>query len=109
LEAGFAVHIAERIEVHHQRNCGDDDEHHYRNRVEQDAEVDVQMVGKPQPLEVYRHGRRPSVARFSDLEEILIGDCVCDSCAQRHSQRADDSGDFGFHFSAEKSQKEEHQ
>ena len=41
LKAHFAVHISQRVDMHHKRYCGDNHEHHHRDRVEQYAQIDV--------------------------------------------------------------------
>ena len=48
------MHISEAIDMHHQAYSGDDNEHHRRNRVDHEAEVEVKLT-KRQPCEVERH------------------------------------------------------
>ena len=48
------MHIAERIDVNHEADRGDDDKHHHRDGVEQDAEVEVEMTQR-QPCHVIRN------------------------------------------------------
>ena len=48
------MHIAKRIDVHHERHRRDDDEHDHRDGVEQDAQVEMQLAER-QPREVIRH------------------------------------------------------
>ena len=42
LESALTLHVAERVDMYHQRYGGDDDKHHHRNGVEQDTQVNAQ-------------------------------------------------------------------
>ena len=55
LEAAFAFHIAERVEVYHERYGTYDNQHHHRYGVEQDAQVNAECRRKRQPCAVVRH------------------------------------------------------
>ena len=57
LEAPFTLHVAEGVDVYHQADGRDDDEHHHRDGVEQDTQVDAQVLGEGQPAEVVGHQR----------------------------------------------------
>ena len=55
LEAAFAFHIAERVEVYHEPYGTYDNQHHHRYGVEQDAQVNAECRRKRQPCTVVRH------------------------------------------------------
>ena len=40
INAMMVAHIAHAVEMYHERNCGDDHEHHGRYRIEQEAQLD---------------------------------------------------------------------
>ena len=54
LETLLTVHVTKRIDVHHERHRGDDNEHDHRDGVEQDAHVEMQFA-KWQPGVVIGH------------------------------------------------------
>ena len=74
LEAAFAVHIAERVDMHHERHRGDDDEHHHGDGVKHDTHVEAQPFHKEgKPLEVVGHQRgQHSFGRPGGLEEVGV-------------------------------------
>ena len=70
LEAHFAFHIAEGINMHHERHRADDNKHHYGNRVKQDAHVYAQSFCERQPSEVIRHQCRKRAVCQTGAAEI---------------------------------------
>ena len=50
----LAVHIAEAIDMHHQTDRGDDYEHHRRDGVDHETEVEMKLT-KGQPCEIEGH------------------------------------------------------
>ncbi|CDA20983.1 unknown [Bacteroides sp. CAG:144] len=69
------MHITETVQMHHRRNRRNDHEHHDRYRIEHDTQVDVQPIGKPQPLEIIGRYRRIN-AIDTRLQEILSSDDI---------------------------------
>ena len=55
LETPLTLHVAEGVDVYHQADGRDDDEHHYRDGVEQDTHVNAQVLAERQPVEVVGH------------------------------------------------------
>ena len=55
LKTALALHVAERINVNHQADRTDDNQHYHRDGVEQDTHVDTEPLGERQPTEVVRH------------------------------------------------------
>ncbi len=51
LETPLAVHVAQTVDVDHERHGGDDYQHHHGNGVEKNSELDAQRVGETQPLD----------------------------------------------------------
>ena len=66
------MHIAERIEVYHERNGGDHDQHHHGNGIEQDAQVEMKRT-EWQPRDVVGHNRRECAIGEAFSREILVG------------------------------------
>ena len=100
------MHIAERIDMYHQGNRRDDDEHHHRNRIEQDAEVEMQTAQR-KPCEIVRHNRGERTVSQTIGGKIGEG---CHIAHQRHhTQRtgADESCRLMRHLHTRKSQNEE--
>ena len=56
LETAFTVHVAERIDVHHERHGGNHHEHHHRDGIEENTEVEMERTER-QPREIVRDNR----------------------------------------------------
>ena len=108
LEAPLALHVAERVDVDHERDGRDHDEHHHRDRVEQDAQVDVQRRGDRQPDAVPRHkGRIEPRGIASHGKEVFEGRAVAHRGHDGHDGRSDDTCHHGPELHAGKAQHEE--
>ena len=59
--------------MYHQADSGDHDQHHYRNRVEQDAQVECQCLRKRKPFEVIRNERGERSVRQAGSRKVLYG------------------------------------
>ena len=107
-ETAFALHVTEAVNVHHQRHGRNHDQHHHRDRVEQYAQVDVQVIGKTQPLDVERH---PFLVNAVHLgrREVLPGRPVSERGRHGHRQGADESRRACFQFHAQQTEHQERQ
>ncbi len=67
------MHVAEGVDVHHERHRGDNDEHHHRDGVEHYAHIEAETLHKErQPLKVVgREGSEHPVGRTRSLEKVL--------------------------------------
>ncbi len=67
-------HIAKAIDMNHERDCGDNDEHHHRDRRQTETDVERQQVSELQPSEVeHGHGRIKSRGSVSaHCKEIFV-------------------------------------
>ena len=76
------MHIAERVDMHHEADGGDDDEHHHRNRRQAEAQGEQQLHAvdgaEVEPGEVKRsqHRIHPRSGIASDDEEIFDGGII---------------------------------
>lgn len=108
LEAPLALHVSERVDVDHERDGRDDDEHHHRDGIEQDAQVDVQRPADGQPEGVPRDRRRVEARGVAPLdEEVLPGGHVAHRGHDGHDGRADESGRLRAHLHAEEAEQQE--
>ena len=108
LEAPLALHVSERVDVDHERDGRDDDEHHHRDGIEQDAQVDVQRPADGQPEGVPRDCRRVEARGVAPLdEEVLPGGHVAQRGDDGHDGRADESGRLRAHLHAEEAEQQE--
>ena len=108
LEAPLALHVAERVDVDHERDGRDDDKHHHRDRVELDAQVDVQRLTDGQPDGVPRHERRIEARGVTPhAEEVLPGGRVAQDRHHGHYGRADGAGHRGSELHAGDAEHEE--
>lgn len=109
----MVAHIAEAIEVYHKGNRGDDNEHHRRNRVKQEAESDYKGVGELQPCYI-EYSKLEAFASLSyklgcSAEEV----CECGDVRQHqhsaHSKGAESSRESVAHFHAGETEQQEHE
>ena len=101
------MHVAEGVDVHHERHRGDDDEHHHRDGVEQDAHVEMQGAQR-QPREVIGHnGLVDALGCASVGDEILERRQVADE--RHHTERAgaDEACRLVRHLHSRKSEQDE--
>ena len=107
LEAAFAFHIAERVEVHHERYGTYDNQHHHRYGVEQDAQVNAECRRERQPCTVVRHQcGKCAVCQPRGGEIVYCGEVGEYRHCTQHS-RADESGSAVRHPFAAQSQHQE--
>ena len=108
LEPPLALHVSHAVNVDHQRNGRDDDQHHHRDRVEQHAQIDMQLVGEAQPLEVQRN---ELLIDSVDLgrREVLPGRRIGKRRGDAHRQRAYESRRAGPEPLAQQAEHEERQ
>ena len=108
LETPLALHVSHAVNVDHQRNGRDDDQHHHRDRVEQHAQIDMQLVGEAQPLEVQRN---ELLIDSVDLgrREVLPGRRIGKRRGDAHRQRAYESRRAGPEPLAQQAEHEERQ
>ena len=90
LETALAVHIAEGVDVDHQRYGADDDEHHHRDGVEHDSHIKVKRA-HGQPLEIVGNQRLVDSSHAVGSE---VGPCshVGHYCHCGQAQRTDEAG-----------------
>ena len=80
--------------MNHERDRRDDDEHHHRDGVKQDAEVKVQ-VAERQPCGVVGHQRREcAVGQTRRTEEILVSRHVAENGNDSQRGSANQSSHF---------------
>ena len=70
LEAAFTVHVAERIDVHHERHGGNHHEHHHRDGIEEHTEVEMERTER-QPREIVGDNRGEGTVVQTLSREIL--------------------------------------
>ena len=107
LEALLAVHIAERVDVHHEADRGDDNEHHHRDGIEQDAHVEMQ-VAQGQPGEVVGDERLED-AVHTVSREVLEGREIRQDGDESERAGADKSGNLMLHLHAAETEHKERQ
>ena len=71
MEALLTVHVAERIDMYHQRDCRNDNQHHDRDGIQEDTHVEMQIAQR-QPSEVI--GNDGSVCAISQTVGTEIGE-----------------------------------
>ena len=112
IHAVMVAHIAHRVEVHHEGDGGDDHQHHGRDGVEQEAELDDELLGELEPglvedhvLETFAGG----VDKFgSTAEEICERGVVRQHQDCAHAEGAERSGEFMAHLHAAQAEEDEH-
>ena len=70
LEAAFTVHVAERVDVHHERHGGNHHEHHHRDGIEEHTEVEMERTER-QPREIVGDNRGEGTVVQTLSREIL--------------------------------------
>ena len=53
--ARVTLHVAKRVDLHHQPDKADDREHHDRHGIDVDAQPQLEMAGHLQPLDAVRY------------------------------------------------------
>ena len=99
--------------MNHERHRRNDDKHHGRNRIEEEAELDDEILGELQPgdiedliLQTHRIGRDKLGIAAEEVGE-------CDDirhyqhCSQ--TETAECAGELRAHLRAEKTEEEEHE
>ena len=111
LETLLTVHIAERIDMHHKRDGGDDYKHQCRDGVEQKSELDGKRGGKLKPC-LIEHRVLQTCGALDKLGRAWepVGErCVIwQDKHSAHAQSAECTGELMAHLHAQQSQDEEH-
>ena len=107
LEAPLALHVAQRVDVDHQRHRGDHHEHHHRDRVEQNAQVDVQRTADGQPHGVPGDLRRKHARGIAPGREVFESRPIAQQRHDGQHGRAHGARRRGTHLHARKPQHEE--
>ena len=109
LETPFALHVAQRVDMHHQRDGRDHHEHHHRDRIEQDAHIDMQRLADREPNGVVGHQRRENALRVTPGAEIENGREVAQHGDRTQHDRTDGARRSRFEFGAGQSEYQETQ
>ena len=107
LEALLTLHVAQRVDVDHERHRGDHHEHHHRDRVEQNAQVDVQRTADGQPHGVPGDQRRKHARGIAPGREVFESRPIAQQRHDGQHGRAHGARRRGTHFHARKPQHEE--
>ena len=100
LETPFALHVAQRVDMHHQRDGRDHHEHHHRNRVQQDAHVDMQRTADRQPDRIPRNQRRERPGGIAPGREVFERRTVTQQRHHTQHRRADEARRRGLELHA---------
>ncbi len=109
LEAAFALHVTEAVDVDHQRNGRNHDQHHHRDGVQQHAHVDVQPLAETQPLRRPHRQGTVNASLQPHPEEVAVGCQVGEHRGHGHSERPAQAGRTGTQPLAAQSDEEKHQ
>ena len=109
LKPPLALHVAQRVDVHHQRDGRDHHEHHHRNRVEQDAQVNMQRPADRQPYRVPRYERGEHPRGVAPCGKILERRTIAQQRHYGQHRRAYGARDDGLELHAGQPQEEEAQ
>ena len=98
--------------MHHEGNRGNDNEHHRRNRVEQEAQTDFERFVEREPALVEDYileALAGGVDEFGRAAEI-IDECrvVGEHQYGAHAKASERSGKFMRHLHSQQTQKKEH-
>ena len=83
LESALAVHIAEGVDVHHERHGGNHHEHHHRDGIEENTEVKMERT-EGQPREIVGNNRGKGAVGQTLSGEILES---CDVGQHRYGRQ----------------------
>jgi hypothetical protein len=72
----FPLHIPDAVKMDHERNRCDHDQHHYRNGIEKDAKVNVQLFGKFQPNGIVTDDLLESLSGLGNNKKVLVGSII---------------------------------
>lgn len=79
LETAFTVHVAERVDVHHERHGGNHHEHHHRDGIEEHTEVEMERTER-QPREIVGDNRGEGAVGQTLSREILESSDIGQHC-----------------------------
>ena len=107
-------HVAKRVDMDHQGDRGDDQEHHRRDRREAEADLEEQVdaedgrLAEVEPREVEgRHRRVEAGSLAAHAEKVLICRVVAEADHHQHEGGADVAGYLLRHLHSQQSQQEE--
>ena len=100
LETPFTLHVAQRVDMHHQRDGRDHHEHHHRNRVQQDAHVDMQRTADRQPDRIPRNQRRERPGGIAPGHEVFERRAAAQQHHHPQHRRADEARRHGLELHA---------
>jgi hypothetical protein len=100
LETPFALHVTQRVDMHHQRDGRDHHEHHHRNRVQQDAHVDMQRLADRQPDRIPRNQRREHPGGVASGREVFERRAAAQQRHHPQHRRADEARRRGLELHA---------
>ena len=106
-------HVAKRVDMDHQGDRGDDQEHHRRDRREAEADLEEQVnaedgrLAEVEPREVEgRHRRVEAGSLAAHAEKVLICRVVAEADHHQHEGGADVAGYLLRHLHSQQSQQE---
>ncbi len=98
--------------MHHERDRGDHNEHHRRDRIKKETELDCQVAIKMKPVEIEHEVLQTLAVGGNEIgvsgEEISKRCEICKTECDTHACSAEDSGPFMAHELPENTQEEEH-
>ena len=59
--------------MHHERYRSDDDQHHYRDGIQQYAYIDMQLFGKVEPGNIKCQQALVSTTNLFEYEKVFVG------------------------------------
>ena len=107
LEAPLALHVAQRVDVDHERDGGDHHEHHHRDRVEEHAQIDVQVARDGQPDRIPRNDGREDPGSVTPGGKVFVSGRIAQHGHHGQHGRSDGPRHRGAELHAREPQKEE--